>query len=89
MTDAELRDALDGLFAYDDGCIGSGIHDEALRQRVIAELCKDLKDGQLYGDRVTRLAREMWLSDEAIAAGYGLEDLRAFVDWLDDRMRPS
>lgn len=38
MTDAELFDALDGLFAYDTGATDSGIHDEALRLRALKEL---------------------------------------------------
>lgn len=83
MTDDELSDALDGLYAYDQGSIDSGIHDARLRARVVAEILAMPKDeNQLYPDRLARIAREMWLSEEAIAAGYGLEEVHRFVDWL-------
>lgn len=87
MTDEELSDALDGLYAYDTGGTDSGIHDEALRGRVKAELLADAKAASgstLFGPRVTRLARELFVSDRAIEQGYGLEDLDNFVAWLDE-----
>ena len=88
MTDEELRTALEGLFAYDSGSRGSGIHDEALRQRCIAEL-KSKPCGayevvpRLY---LSRLVREMWLSEESLAQGYGIEDAVSFITWLEDQM---
>ena len=78
----ELRDALDGLFAGDtSGCrCGCGIIDENLRARVVEVI------GQLDRPALARLIRDMWLSDDAIAQGYGVEDLADFLQWLDDRM---
>ena len=32
------------------------------------------------------LVRDMWLSDKAIAQGYGTEDAVSFVEWLEERM---
>lgn len=87
MTDDELMDALDGLFAYDTGSIGSGIKDEQLRKRVIAEIHADIGEHELFSKRVSRLAREMFLTDEMIAQGYGLADAQSFADWLDNEMR--
>ncbi len=80
MTDEELSDALDGLKAYDSGCIDSGIHDEVLRERVKAELAASSMT------RISRIVREMRLSDEALAQGYTLEDVASILRWLDDRM---
>lgn len=85
MTDDELRDALDGLFAYDTGCVDSGIHDEALRARCVAELAARAArpDHRLWE---ARLVRDMWVSEEALTNGYGLEDLVGFVQWLADAL---
>lgn len=87
MTDEELTESMHGLYTYDIGCTDSGIKDEILRSKVIEEIQKDLAGHQLFSKRMARIAREMWLSDKAIESGYGLEDMRKFVDWLDDRMR--
>lgn len=86
MNTAELTDALDGLHAYDTGSTDSGIHDEALRAKCIAELRRHLDsadEGRLF---ISRLLRNMWLSDHALAQGYGYEDLLGFVEWLSDYM---
>lgn len=88
MTDDELLDALLGLYAYDTGSLDSGIHDEALRARVVAELRRRLEDHphHLLGcdPATTRLVRDGLISDERIAEGYCLEDLASFVTWLTD-----
>lgn len=76
---------LEGLFAYDTGAVGSGTHDEGLRERRIADL-KRHAASPANREFFSTLLRDMWLSDEAIAAGYGVEDMLAFVDWLQDRM---
>lgn len=85
MTDEELRDALDGLAAYDAGATDSGIRDEALRARCIAEL-KERAAAESWRPFISRLVRDMWLSDEAIGQGYGLEDALEFTEWLEERM---
>ncbi len=82
MTDEELFDALDGLFAYDTGCTDSGIHDEALRARVKAALEKDLegRPHSLAGPRLTKFARRY------LEEPYTLEDVASFIRWLADYM---
>lgn len=80
MTDQELKDALDGLFAYDIGATDSGIRDEMLRKKVIQEISKDSK-------RISRIVRDMWLSDEAIEKGYSLEDILEFIKWLNNDLQ--
>lgn len=84
MTNEELARALGGLYAYDTGCVSSGIHDEELRARVKEELAADEPHNFLYPPRLSYIAREMFLSDEAIDLGYGMEDFIDFVKWLDD-----
>lgn len=85
MKTAKLIDALDGLFAYDTGATDSGIHDEDLRTQCINELQRrlDQDDGRVL---MSRLLRDMWLSDDMLAQGYGYEDMLRFVEWLDDYM---
>jgi hypothetical protein len=87
MTDEELWDALDGLHAYDDGSVDSGIHDEVLRERCVVELhvrASSNPDGfRLW---ISRAIRRTYLDEDALARGYGIEDVSDFIDWLDDRM---
>jgi hypothetical protein len=85
VTDDELRNALDVLFAYDSGAVDSGIRDESLRTRVIREL-KDRRALGGWRAQLARLVREMWLSEEAIEQGYGTEDAVRFAEWLEDQM---
>lgn len=88
MGEEELRDALGGLFAYDTGSIDSGIHDEVLRER-----CKEIIMAMPVGEYelmprlwLSRLVRDRYLSEEALAQGYGIEDVFSFVRWLHDEM---
>lgn len=82
MTDEELRRALDGLFAYDGGCVDSGIHDNALKEQ-----CKSvLRSKNGSREFFTRLIRDMWMSEEALNDGYGIEDALEFVEWLEDNL---
>lgn len=89
MSDEELKEALLGLFAFDTGCTQAKTCDEKLRTRVIEEINKGLVENQLFTTRMARIARDLWLSDEAIESGYGLEDIRVFINWLDETMRPQ
>lgn len=87
MTDDELRDALDGLYAWDQGSVGSGIRDESLRARCVSTLAERRGLGTTpWRIWLGHLVREMWLSDQALAQGYGTEDAVHFVTWLEDRM---
>lgn len=86
MTEEQLRNALDGLHAYDDGAVDSGIHDEDLRQRCINALKAQTGPHEIAPEVLSRIVRDLYLTDEAIAQGYGLEDAVGFIRWLDDRM---
>lgn len=88
MREKELRDALDGLFAYDNGATDSGIKDEALRQQCIAAIkAMPLERGEIVPRLwLSRLIRDMWLSEEALMQGYGIEDALTFLRWMEEKM---
>ena len=76
---SNLLDAIDGLFAYDSGAHDSGISDQKLKHEVVSHLT-----GLTGGTRralVARYARR-FLTEEGIAAGYGIEDVCSFAQWL-------
>lgn len=84
MNYEELKDALDGLIAYDEGATDSGIHDEGLRMR-----CQEYIQSLPPAERralVAKLTIDMWLSEKALAAGYGPEDAKEFLVWMDEEM---
>lgn len=82
MTHEELSDAMIGLFAYDTGCVDSGISDPLLKRRVIEHL--NGLSATDYRLLISRIAREQFLTEEALARQYGLEDAHHFYEWLDD-----
>lgn len=66
MEESELRDALNGLYAYDTGSIDSGIHDEALRKRCVEELRSRAGQYELYPRLfIGRMVRDLYLSEAA------------------------
>jgi len=77
MTDEEFADAISGLRAYDCGATDSGIRDEVLRMRVMAELHRD--------DAVT-MRRLSAHASELLKPPYSLEDVKQLIEWLEDRM---
>jgi len=91
VKDQERFDDLIGIFAYDTGAVDSGIHDEVLRGELISwigkELSKPENEHRIFPKIFDALVRDYFLSDKALAQGYGLEDVREFINWLDDEMR--
>lgn len=85
MTHDELVRALDGIYARDMGST-SGIYDEDLRARCVAEFAYQRQFRNTWRSWLARLVREMWLSEEAIEQGYGCEDALHFLEWLEERM---
>lgn len=83
MEYATLKDALDGLYAYDCGSLDSGIRDQGLKAEVGAYL--DSLDDRDRMRLLSKIARDLYLSDEAIEQGYGLTDVNLFYDWLVDQ----
>ncbi len=92
LTNEELADAMDGIHAYDTGCVDSGIRDETLRKRCSEQLhamTKRKSDGATLDDASVFLAEfivDRCLGAEALAQGYGPEDAFDFMKWLSDGM---
>ena len=72
--DIELVDKMDGLFAYDSGCISSGINDPLAKEffKVHSEVSFRIAD---------ILIRQYLFQKE-----YGLEDMKAFIDWFENEL---
>lgn len=79
-----LKDALDGLHAYDTGAVDSGIHDEVLREKVKAYL-QSLPSKE-HRTLLARLTWDLCLSPASIEHGYGPEDAKEFLVWMDETM---
>jgi hypothetical protein len=77
-----LAAAIDVLKAHDDGDTDPGARDEELRAWVRRRLGAEMSCRESH-EFLARYAREM-LSEERIAAGFGLEDVRALVGWLEE-----
>jgi len=78
MNKSDLFNALDGLFAYDVGCTDSGIHDEALRAKVIATL-------HAGEDGANRLLWEFLVTRYRPEDGYTIEDAKEFIRWIEEQ----
>ncbi|GGR31337.1 hypothetical protein [Deinococcus ruber] len=79
MTDDQLFDALDGLYAYDSGSVDSGIHDELLRLQVVAYLA-DLPD-LTRRETVGLFLWMQYLCPERVVQGYGPADAHEWLNW--------
>jgi hypothetical protein len=84
MNQNELFDALNGLFAYDTGCTDSGVKDETLRAKVVSYL-NSLSEDE-FRITLSIFIREAFVSEEAINEGYGIEDVKSFIEWMDSHM---
>jgi hypothetical protein len=71
MTDAELWDALDGLYAFDSGATDSGLHDTDLRRRA-ATAYAALSDA----------ARARFIYEHM--SGWDPDDIVEMIPWLND-----
>jgi hypothetical protein len=75
----DLFDAIDALKAFDDGVADSGVGDEDMRTAIVDHL-HSLNPAERR-KVCAEFARQL-LTDEAIAEGYGLEDVLAFANWI-------
>jgi KaiC/GvpD/RAD55 family RecA-like ATPase len=79
-----LYESLDGLMAYDLGATDSGIHDEKLKEEV-KEYLHALDENE-FRVIITSFVREYFVSEKAVEKGYGIEDVKSFMEWLDTSM---
>lgn len=68
----EFLDLLDGLHAYDEGSLQSGIHDDVRREEAATIV------GAMTEDQKKQIANYLY-SD---ARGYAEEDRQDFLDWI-------
>lgn len=81
MTDQELAEALEGLYAYDSGCVSSGIHDENLKARLHTVFHE--KDASERVRFISQMVIDHYLSPEANKLRYGPEDALLFLRWVE------
>ena len=73
MTFEEKLDRLDGVFAYDTGCVSSGIKDDSFKITLLSDT------GELE-KLLTALAKQYLDSNQ----GYTFEDIAKLVQWAED-----
>jgi hypothetical protein len=87
VTDDELREAVVWLYASDSGLARSAGHEPTLRA-----LCRQAVWDRLVTDEVglrvwvSKLVRDVFLSDDALRGGFGVEDACEFWSWFDQNM---
>jgi len=75
-----LHEAIDALIAYDEGASDAGTGDEAMKESVRDYLLAS--DDDDFRRICAEFVRRQYLSDEAIVQGYGLSDVKGFIEWL-------
>ncbi len=80
VIEYSLWEALMGLYAGEDS--DSGIVDRDLRSRCRAML-KTMTEKEIRVE-LAEFVRDHYLSDEALALGYGVEDVANFYRWFED-----
>lgn len=81
-----VKDAVDGLFAWDMGCKSSGIHDPLMKEALKKHFLKMSPDEQSL---VAAKLASVYLSESGIEQGYRIEDVVALAKWLEDEMFSS
>jgi hypothetical protein len=79
----DIMDLLDGFYAYDHGATDSGIKDDSLKKALFDHL-KGLDDKEQ--DSILSHFCQRYLTDEAISAGYGIEDVLRICEWWNDNI---
>ena len=87
MTNEELREALVWLYGRDCGLVAAAGNEPALRSE-----CRQAIWDRLVGDEVelrawiSRLVRDVFLSETALSNGHGIDDACEFWNWFDQSM---
>ena len=81
----KLCQAVEGLYAFDTGCVCSGIHDEDLKQEVYNHLLEIYqKDPKEFETEVTRVSFQLCLTPLARSLGYTEEDAVEISEWMNE-----
>ncbi len=82
FTEDELFDLMEGFYAYETGSMDSGIHDPVRRAQAVRQFkAMSETDARVF---LSRKMRDHYLSEDAIAQGYGIEDAAKFWSWVED-----
>jgi hypothetical protein len=87
MDDRQLGEALVWLYATDCGLVGPAGHEHALRGRCRQGIWDRLVTDDVELRRwLSRLVRDVFLSETALASGHGIDDACEFWTWFDQTM---
>jgi hypothetical protein len=75
-----LFEAIDALVAYDQGAVDSGVDDETMRKAVKDHL--EAIDEEEFRTTCAEFVTKHYLGEAALRRGYGLKDVKAFIEWL-------
>lgn len=75
-----LFEAIDALIAYDQGAVDSGVADEDMRKAVRDHL-ESMDEGE-FRTTCAEFVRSYYLDAQAVSRGYGLKDVKTFIEWL-------
>jgi hypothetical protein len=90
VKDDQLGDALLWLYATDCGLVGCAGHEAALRTRCRRAIWDRLTEDDAGLRRwISRLVRDIFLSEPALEAGHGVDDACEFWSWFDQTMWTS
>lgn len=90
LSDDEISHMLEEMYLYDNGQRSLSEGNELMRGKLREAIDdgNERKPHQLISDRIrlilSRYVRDHYLTEEALAQGYGIEDVAEFIRWLDD-----
>ncbi len=73
VTEEEVLDRIEGLFAYDGGSRDSGVKDDDFKY--------SLQDRDDIVPLLTKVLKRLLACD-----AYGIEDAKAFLDWVEEEL---
>lgn len=80
QSESSLFEAIDALIAYDEGATDSGINDAEMRKEVQEKLLA--MNEEEFRKTLAGFVRTYYLSPDALSKGYGLQEVKFFIDWL-------
>ncbi|MCE4957724.1 hypothetical protein [Macrococcoides caseolyticum] len=87
MSKNTIFNALDSLMAYDLGATDSGISDDILRNDIKIYLLALENDE--FRVIITEFIQIHFCNEKAVASGYGVEDIKLFINWLENFLNIS
>lgn len=67
-------DLMDGLFAFDTGCVTSGIKNEMEKDR--------FRSNADYSFKIATILLKQYMAHD----DYGLEDAKRFIEWIEEEL---